>query len=177
MFGSSGHAATPFEGVTAYTMGYFFWYHPLEDRYYNADNPYPNGPIIGYWGLRGTPITNPYVFYGFSSPVDNLPIMNDAKAGQTIPVKWRITDINGAPISDPASFKNLASYKITCDSLSGDSTSSIEEYATGSSGLQYIGDGSWHFNWTTSKTYAGQCRKMVLTLGEGSTYEADFKFK
>jgi hypothetical protein len=60
--------------------------------------------------------------------------------------------------------------------LSGDSIDAIEEFA-GFSGLQYSGDGYWQFNWKTPKTYAGQCRRMVLTLGDGSTHVADFKFK
>ena len=117
-----------------------------------------------------------YVFSKFFSPIDNLLVVNNAKAGQAIPVKWRITDINGAPISDPASFKDLGSYQISCSSFTGDPTDAIEEYASGSSGLQYSGDGYWQFNWKTPKTYAGQCRKMVLTLGDGSKHEADFRF-
>jgi hypothetical protein len=66
---------------------------------------------------------------------------------------------------------------INCSSLTGDPTDTIEEYAAGASGLQYAGDGYWQFNWKTPKTYAGQCRTMVLTLGDGSKHEADFKFK
>jgi hypothetical protein len=124
------------------------------------------------------PVSPPaYTFHGFFSPVDNLPTVNNAKAGQAIPVKWRITDANRVPISDPASFNGLASYLIDCSSLSGNSSDAIEEYAAGSSGLQYSGDGYWQFNWKTPKTYASQCRKMVLTLGDGSTHEAEFKFR
>jgi hypothetical protein len=130
-------------------------------------------------GVSGTfSVTTLAVVYdGFFSPVDNLPLVNSAKAGQAIPVKWRLTDANGVPISDPASFKDLASYLISCGSVSGDPTSAIEEYATASSGLQYSGDGYWQFNWKTPKTYAGQCRMMVLILGDGSAHVADFKFK
>ncbi len=120
--------------------------------------------------------TSLYSFYGFFSPVDNPPSLNTANSGQTIPVKWRITDANGVPISDPASFKSLTSYSVNCDSFSGDLADVIEEYAAGSSGLQYLGDGNWQFNWTTSKTYAQQCRMMVLTLGDNSTHIAHFKF-
>ncbi len=39
-----------------------------------------------------------YGFSGFFSPVDNLPTVNSAKAGQAIPVLWRIVDKNGNPI-------------------------------------------------------------------------------
>ncbi len=118
-----------------------------------------------------------YGFSGFFSPVDNLPTVNNAKAGQAIPVIWRITDTNGVPISDPASFTKLVSYPISCDAISGGATSPVEEYSTGSSGLQYSGDGVWQFNWKIPRSYAGQCRMMVLTLVDGSTHTADFMFK
>lgn len=45
-----------------------------------------------------------YRFEGFFAPIDNLPMVNKATAGQTIPVKWRISDYNGVGVSDrPAS--------------------------------------------------------------------------
>jgi hypothetical protein len=142
---------------------------------YNAST---SSTVIKISGDFSAASFNAVVFSGFFSPVHNLPIVNNVKAGQTIPVKWRITDPNGAPISDPANFKNLASSPVSCTSFSGDAASPpIEEHSAGSSGLQYRGDGHWQFNWKTPKAYAGQCRKMVLTLGDGSTHEADFKFK
>lgn len=111
-------------------------------------------------------MTMAIIFTGFFSPVDNPPALNMANAGQAIPVKWRITDANGAQVSTPASFKSLTSYSVNCDSFSGDSGDVIEEYAAGSSELKYLGDGNWQFKWSTSKTYAKQCRMMVLTLGD-----------
>ena len=118
-------------------------------------------------------------FYGFFSPIDNLPTANNARAGQAIPVKWRLTDTSGMPISDQASFTSLTSYDISCDGLSGEPETAVEEYTAGSSGLQYLGDGYWQFNWKTPKTasYVNHCRKMVLTLGDGTMHEANFKFK
>jgi hypothetical protein len=41
------------------------------------------------------------------------------------------------------------------------------EISTGSSGLQYLGDGTWQVNWKTLKSYAGQCRTMSLNLNDG----------
>ena len=40
-----------------------------------------------------------YAFAGFSQPVDNLPALNVATAGRTIPLKWRLTDASGAPVT------------------------------------------------------------------------------
>lgn len=103
-----------------------------------------------------------YVFDGFYSPIDMGGVVNLAKAGQAVPAKWRLTDCNGVPIADPASFVGLYSYPVSCTDFIGDPTASVEEYAPGSSGLQYNGDGYWQFNWKTLKTYAGTCRLMYV---------------
>jgi Prealbumin-like fold domain len=117
-----------------------------------------------------------YLFSGFFSPVDNLPALNLANAGQAIPIKWTITTPTGVVVSDPASFVSLESYQIAC--ISNDPQGSpIEEYAAGSSGLQYVGNGSWQFVWKTPKSYAGTCRMMLLNLNDGTQHTAKFKFK
>ena len=118
-----------------------------------------------------------FSFYGFNSPVDNPPIVNNAKAGSVIPVKWRIADYDGTSISDPASFNSLESFGVGCESFSGYPNDAVEEQSAGASGLQYLGDGNWQFNWKTSKSYAKQCRIMVLNLSDGSSHTAKFKFK
>ena len=61
------------------------------------------------------------------------------------------------------------------DPVAGQPADAIETYS-GTSGLQYLGDGTWQFNWKTPKTCAGQCRTMTLTLSDGSTHEAAFMF-
>jgi hypothetical protein len=131
----------------------------------------------GFFGGTGrVMLTSLYTFEGFFSPIDNQRI-NSVKAGQAVPVKWRITDAGGAPISDPSSFKRLTSYSVNCGNFVGDPFSAIDGDAAGNSGLQYLGDGYWQFNWKTPKAYANTCRIMVLELGDGSTHNANFKFK
>ena len=117
-----------------------------------------------------------YDFSGFSQPVDNG-ITNLAKAGQAIPIKWRLTDGNGVPISDPNSFISVSS-SATLGGCGG-SADAIETYAGAAvSGLQYLGNGYWQFNWKTPKSYAGQCRTMTLNLNDGAPGRtADFQFK
>ena len=114
-------------------------------------------------------------FTGFSQPIDNLPVVNKANAGQTIAVKWRITNGNGIGISDPASFVSITSGSTSCSP--SDPIDAIETYS-GNSGLQYLGNGNWQFNWKTPKSYAGQCRVMRLNLADGKTTRiAEFLFK
>jgi hypothetical protein len=116
----------------------------------------------------------PYQFTGFFQPID-MTAVNIAKAGQSVPVKWRLTDANGVAISDPASFVGLYSFGNTCES--GTPSDEVETYS-GSSGLQYLGDGYWQFNWKTPKTYAGACRTMYVKFNDGTTSPMlDFKFK
>jgi len=115
-----------------------------------------------------------FQFDGFSAPVDNPSVLNIAKAGQTIPLKWRITDANGNPIG------NLTGVTVTASSLScsaGTTTDQIEEYATGNSGLQNLGDGYYQWNWKTPSSYAASCKTMKLDLGEGLFHTALFQFK
>jgi hypothetical protein len=119
-----------------------------------------------------------YVFTGFFSPIDNPPVRNTAVAGRVIPVKWRITDANGIGISDPASFVSLTSGATDCSQ--GAPQDAVEAYA-GGSGLQYLGDGYWQFNWKTPKSYASKCRVMTLNLadspGTATNRTANFQFQ
>jgi hypothetical protein len=119
-----------------------------------------------------------YAFDGFYQPVDNLdanghPVLNVVKAGQAIPLKWRLTDATGAPVS------NLTSAQITIAGLSCtlDTTlDQLEEVAAGASGLQNLGNGNYQLNWKSPTTYAGSCKRLQLDLGEGGYHTADFKF-
>ena len=65
--------------------------------------------LAGRTKVKSCSYTVGYVFTGFFQPIDNLPTVNKANAGQTIPVKWRITDYNGVGISTPASFVSITS--------------------------------------------------------------------
>ncbi len=113
-----------------------------------------------------------YAFSGFSQPVDNN-VPNKAKAGQAIPLKWRLTDADGAPVT------TLSSVQLSVVSLScsfGTTPDAVEEYASGSSSLQNLGDGFYQFNWATPKSYAGSCKTLQLDLSEGLYRTAAFQF-
>ena len=121
-----------------------------------------------------------YAFEGFFSPIDmstSTTVWNQANAGQAIPAKWRLT-LGGLPVASGASFVGLFSYEVNCSSGAGDIVDAIEEYAPGASGLIYDGDGRFHFNWKTPKTYANKCRAMYVSFSDGSSSPvASFKFK
>ncbi len=110
---------------------------------------------------------------GFFDPVD-MGVTNSAKAGQSIPVKWRLLDRSGAPVADPASFVSLTS--TATPGGCGGSADTFEAY-TGTSGLQYLGDGYWQYNWKTPRDYAGQCRTMASELKDNLKLAAKFGFR
>jgi hypothetical protein len=115
----------------------------------------------------------PYDVEAFAAPIDNG-VTNVARAGRTIPVKWNVS-LDAQFVSDPAHFVSITSATAARDDVPV-GTDTIEVYS-GSSGLQYLGDGYWQFNWKTLKAYQGQTRIMTLTLDDGSTYSAVFVFR
>ena len=121
----------------------------------------------------GTPATvDTAVFVGFARPIDNPTVLNRVKAGQAIPIKWRLVDGAGKPII------NLSTASITVATTScilGTATDQLEEVAAGSSGLQNLGNGYYQLNWKSSATYANSCRTLHLLIG-AVTHDALFQF-
>jgi hypothetical protein len=124
-----------------------------------------------------------YGFAGFLAPIDNLdanggPVLNAVKAGRPIPLKWRLTDATGAPVTA------LTDAQITVVGISCglDTTlDQLEETTVGASGLQNLGDGNYRLNWKSPTDYANSCKRLRLDLAEGSNtnpiyHTADFKF-
>ncbi len=112
-------------------------------------------------------------FIGFSQPVDNQPVMNKMKAGQTVPIKWRLLNSSGAPVT------NLAIATITVTSLncsSGTTVDLVEETVAGSSGLQNLGNGYYQMNWKSPKMYADSCKTLSLNINDGVSHDANFQF-
>jgi hypothetical protein len=112
-------------------------------------------------------------FTGFAAPVDN-DLVNVAKAGQTVPLKFRVHDANG-PVTDLSSdAASVTVASLACDL--GDTTDQIEEYASGASGLQNLGDGNYQFNWKTPKDYASSCKTLKVDVGDSVDHTAQFRF-
>jgi hypothetical protein len=124
-------------------------------------------------GAGDTQRVTAWDFQGFSAPVDNPGVLNVMKAGQAAPIKWRLVQADGTPVTDLAA----ASLRITTLPCADGVTSDLlEEAAAGSSGLQNLGNGYYQLNWKTPKTYAQSCKTLHLDLGEGVEREALFRF-
>lgn len=114
-----------------------------------------------------------YAFEGFASPVD-MGMLNIAKAGKAIPLKFRLTDANGAPVTTVTTAA-ITSVSLNCGSL-GIGSDALEEYAAAASGVQNLGNGYYQINWKAPSGYAGSCRQLRLDLGDGLSHTADFQF-
>jgi hypothetical protein len=114
-----------------------------------------------------------YGFEGFTSPVNNDGALNVAKAGQAIPLKWRLVDAAGLPITTLSS-ATISVKDLPCSA--GGTADQVEEYAAGESGLQNLGNGYYQLNWKPPTTYKGSCKTLTLTLGNGGTHTALFQF-
>ncbi len=112
-----------------------------------------------------------YPFQGFFQPVDNLPTVNLAKAGSSIPIKFSLGGNRGLGI--------LAGTPVVVQTACPGTNvivDAIETVVTSNSGLQY-GGGQYTYVWKSSKAYAGKCYRFDLRLVDGQTYSANFKFK
>lgn len=106
-----------------------------------------------------------YVFTGFAAPVKNDGVVNTAKAGQGIQVKWRLTDATGAPVNG----LTTAALTVTAfDCTTGLPAGQPAVPAEGAEQLQILGNGSYQVVWRTPKSYLDQCLKLHVEVGEGA---------
>ena len=74
-----------------------------------------------------------YTFDGFQPPVDKDAV-NVGKAGRRVPLKCRLLDLGGTPVTNlTTGAVKVSSVNVDCGSLSGDSCAG-DVYATGACG-------------------------------------------
>jgi hypothetical protein len=101
-----------------------------------------------------------YGVEGFFEPAGPAPTKISWRAGQAIPLKWRVTDYQGRPV--------LGLSSVTVKSAGCDGGTAVTgERATGASGLRELGDGRYQFVWKTPAAYAGTCRAVWLEFVPG----------
>ena len=114
-------------------------------------------------------VSSAMTFTGFFAPVRNGPYVNVALPGSAIPFKFSIGGYRGLQVLS----NTPGSVQVTCPAGAPEST--VLPLITVSSGLRSLGY-SYTYVWRTSASWAGTCRKFVLTLSDGSTHEALFRF-
>jgi hypothetical protein len=112
------------------------------------------------------------VFTGFFQPVDNDGILNIAKAGSAIPVKFSL----GGDFGLGVLIKVPTASAITCPT--GDGADAIEQTATTPNGLTYDGaTGQYTYVWKTQAGWKGTCKQLHMPLSDGLDHTALFQFK
>jgi hypothetical protein len=112
-------------------------------------------------------------FGGFDPPVDDPPTVNLGRAGRTYPLKWHVTDAQGAEVSDLAVVSSVRFKPVTCGSFSGDPTDALEATATGGTGLRYAS--GFIYNWASPRQTG--CYEAYVTLSDGGVHTAQFNLR
>jgi hypothetical protein len=111
---------------------------------------------------------------GFLQPVDNMPVLNEVKAGQTVPLKFSLGGFQGMAIIAPG---YPATSVVGCNA--SQPTSTIEETSTtGNTVLTYdAATGRYQYNWKTRKEDSGKCQILTIQLIDGTVLMAKFRLK
>jgi hypothetical protein len=112
---------------------------------------------------------------GFFRPVDNPDVLNVAKAGSAIPVKFSLSGNQGLTMIMASGYP--ASKVVSCATVDDAGTDAIEETITaGASSLQYDATTDQYiYVWKTDKNWAGSCRQLQVQLTDGTRHVANFK--
>lgn len=111
-------------------------------------------------------------FTGFFQPVDNGGVLNIAKAGSAIPVKFSL----GGDFGLNVLLKVPTASAITCPTGAG--ADAIEEVATTLSGLTYdAATGQYTYVWKTQSSWRGTCKQVHMPLSDGIDHTALFQFR
>jgi hypothetical protein len=110
-------------------------------------------------------------FNGFFKPLFNLPLVNAVAAGRAVPVKFSVEGAidsrvlkSGSPTSVQVQCNPASTSKVVSDT--GDEVNSV----LFNSGTSYT------YIWKTNPLWGGSCRKLIVTLVDGSQHSAVFRF-
>ena len=115
-----------------------------------------------------------YPFDGFGPPVDNLPAVNTMQAGRAVPLKF---GLGGDYCLGILASDSPSSIQVSCDTQAVLDEVEITSAAGGSTLTYDANSGLYHYVWKTEKAWAGTCRMLSLTLDDGSTHQASFRFR
>jgi hypothetical protein len=140
-----------------------------------GSNIYDTFPSNNTGGLCVAVFVRDYHFTGFFAPIDNLPVVNLAKAGSAIPVKFSLGGDWGLNIF-AVGYPKSTNIECGASALSDDTEITV---TAGGSSLSYDPlTNQYNYVWKTDKKWAaGTCRQLVVMLADGTSHIANFKFK
>jgi hypothetical protein len=120
-------------------------------------------------------VTVSFDWTGFFAPVDNGGVLNVIKGGQSVPMKWRISDGSGGWVSSLSVVEQVTQTKIACTNTLP--TDEIEAPTSGATSLRYDTTANQYiYNWQSPKG-AGVCYRVTVYLTDDTTHTALFKTK
>jgi uncharacterized delta-60 repeat protein len=118
-----------------------------------------------------------YDFTGFFRPVKNAPEINVARAGSVVPVKFSLGGDRGLsifPVDASGQAMYPASVPVSCTTFEPEPDGAP---VTTSQRLNYDEDDDRYvYVWKTMKAWGGTCRRLTVTLDDGTTHRANFRF-
>ena len=132
--------------------------------------------------FEGTPVVGlppqpQYDWSGFFRPIRNTPALNVVNAGRVLPVKFSLGGDHGLsifPVNGSGQAVYPASIPISCTTLL---TAPGAVPVTTSQRLDYDETGDQYvYTWKTAKGWAGTCRRLTVTLDDGTEHSANFRF-
>ncbi len=148
--------------VDTNTVGFYALTYTVSDPTGHTDTKVRNVEVL------------PYNFTGFFAPIDNLPALNEMKAGQAAPVKFSLGGNQGLNIFAAGSPNSI---QINCDGTAP--IQPVEETLTaGGSSLTYDpATNQYKYVWKTESSWKNTCRQLTVMLRDGTIHQANFKFK
>jgi len=144
--------------------------HPLSVEFLSWNGNYTN--VIKTVYILVSQPSSRLIFKGFYLPVHNMPVLNTVAAGRAIAVKFSVEGAgkSGAVIkSSPTSVSMECSAGRSEKRLEGN----VDQLA---SHMRAEGGGQYTYIWKTNAAWAGKCRKLIVTLVDGSSHAAVFRF-
>jgi hypothetical protein len=120
------------------------------------------------------PLPPPFKWRGFFEPIDNAPRINEANAGQSIPIKFSLGGDQGRAIF-AAGYP--ASRQVSCRDGSAIGPLELINVTTRDGTTARYDDGQYTIVWKTDKSWANTCRTLYVKLTDGSMHIATFNFR
>lgn len=131
----------------------------------------PGWPTEDQEGVTEDDVTA-WPFDGFRSPLADPPMLNAARAGRSVPLKFSLGGDRGLDVV-AAGYPQVG--RVDCSGAAPDdgvvSTTSEPGLTYDAVSDQYV------YVWSTDRAWAGSCRRVTLRLTDGSEHHALFDFR
>jgi len=111
-----------------------------------------------------------YSFTGFFPPISNLPTLNVANAGNSIPIKFSLSGFRGFNLFAQG---YPASQAMTC---AGVLTGPVQQVAADGFTYETLLD-QYKYIWRTDRRWMGTCRQLIVRFRDGTEKRANFRFQ